>query len=69
MAKRENSNYTKTVNIFNDLEGYLNFCRTFGYKYDEADLYNQRSFSYRQYQKLLSGKEPKDMWEQDSKSI
>ena len=68
MAKRENFN-SKTQQIFDDLEGYLDFCRTYGYKYDEAELYSQRSYAYRQYSKLLSGKEPRDMWEQDSKNI
>ena len=68
MSKRESA-YTKTANIFNDLEGYLNFCRSYGYKYDESDLYNQRSYPYRQYQKLLAGKEPKDMWDVDSKNM
>lgn len=68
MAKRENHN-SKTQQIFDDLEGYLNFCRTYGYKYDEAELYSQRSYAYRQYSKFLSGKEPRDMWEQDSKNL
>lgn len=68
MAKRENVN-NRTQQIFDDLQGYLNFCREYGYKYDEADLYSQRSYAYRQYSKLLAGKEPRDMWEQDSKNV
>jgi hypothetical protein len=68
MSKRETT-YNKNEQIFNDLNGYLNFCRNYGYKYDESDLYSQRSYVYRQYQKFLNGKEPKDMWEQDSKNV
>lgn len=67
MAKREHG-YTKNDQIFNDLEDYLIFCKTFGYRYDESELYSQRSFVYRQYQKWINGKEPKNMWDQDSKT-
>ena len=68
MAKNDKAYNNARVNqIFDDLEDYLNFCREYGYKFDESDLYSNRSFAYRQYQKLLSGKQPKDMWEADSK--
>ena len=65
MSRNENVN--KTAQIFNDLEGYLDFCRYYGYRFDEADLYNNRSYVYRQYTKFLQGKPVKDMWEIDSK--
>lgn len=64
MAKNEK---TKINQIFEDLENYLNFCRDYGYRYDEADLYNNRSYVYRQYNKFVAGKEAKDMWAIDSK--
>lgn len=67
MAKRENSGYTKTAEIFNDLEGYLEFCKDYGYRYDESELYSQKSYIFRQYQKYLNGKEPKNMWDIDGK--
>jgi len=66
MAKNEK---TKINQIFDDLHGYLNFCRDYGYKYDEADLYNNRSYIYRQYTKFIAGKEVKDMWELDRKHV
>lgn len=53
--------------LFDDLDNYLNFCRDYGYKFDEADLYSQRSYAYRQYSKLTSGKQPRDMWAQDAR--
>lgn len=67
MAKTEIVKNESRVNqIFTDLENYLNFCRSYGYKYDESDLYNNRSYSYRQFTKFMSGKNFKDMWDQDS---
>ena len=67
MSKGGNKSNNVVNQIFDDLEGYRNFCRLYGYKFDEADLYKDRVFSYRQYTKFLQGKEPKDMWEVDSK--
>lgn len=69
MSKTEYKSNNKTKQIFEDLEGYLDFCRDFGYKFDEADLYSNRSFAFRQYTKFLQGKPAKDMWEIDSKNV
>jgi hypothetical protein len=67
---RSETKYNSRVNqIFDDLEMYLNFCRDYGYKYDEADLYNNRSFAFRQFTKFIAGKPAKDMWEVDGKSV
>jgi hypothetical protein len=52
--------------IFEDLEQYLRFCQDFGYKYDERDLYNWKSYAYQQYNKHVQGKFAKDMWNIDS---
>jgi hypothetical protein len=59
MAKNEK---VRIKQIFNDLENYLNFCKDFGYKYDEADLYNNRSYVFRQFTKFVAGKDVRDMW-------
>ena len=67
MAKYQHQSNPRVKQIFDDLEKYLEFCQDYGYKFDESTLYDMRSFAYRQYQKLLSGKQPKDMWEADSK--
>lgn len=69
MSKGEFKSNSRVNQIFEDLEQYLNFCRDFGYRYDEADLYNNRSFAFRQYTKFLQGKPAKDMWEVDGKPI
>ncbi len=62
-------NTTKTSNhvnqIFNDLDIYRNFCRDYGYRFDEADLYNQKSYIFRQFQKFIAGKPAKNQWELD----
>jgi len=48
--------------IFNDLEKYLAFCREYGYKYDESELYSNRSAAYRQYTKMITGKPARNNW-------
>lgn len=58
--------FKTTHQLFDDLENYLNFCREYGYKFDEADLYSQRSYVYRQYQKFASGKTARNQWDMDS---
>ena len=63
MAKSNVRPNPRTVQVFNDLDKYRNFCKEFGYRYDEADLYSNRSYVWRQYGKHLAGKEVKDQWE------
>ncbi len=62
-------NTTKTNNhvnqIFNDLDNYRNFCRDYGYRFNEAYLYNQKSYIFRQFQKFVTGKPVKNQWELD----
>jgi hypothetical protein len=64
MAKPNIQHNPKVKQIFEDLEKYLTFCQDFGYKFDEADLYNQRSYVYRQYSKFATGKPAKDQWQE-----
>lgn len=63
MAK--NTTTSRVNQIFNDLDKYRNFCRDYGYRFDEADLYSQRSYVFRQFQKFVSGKSVKNQWEID----
>ena len=53
--------------IFDDLENFLRFCQDHGYKFNEADLYNWKSYSYQQFSKFIQGKHAKDMWSLDSR--
>jgi hypothetical protein len=54
--------------IFDDLEKYRDFCVEYGYRFNEAELYNTKSYVYRQYTKLLQGKDIKSMWDVDMKA-
>jgi hypothetical protein len=65
MAKVIIKHNPKVKQIFDDLEKYLEFCVDYGYKFDEAHLYDMRQFAYRQYDKLKSGKYPKNCWADD----
>jgi hypothetical protein len=56
---------SRVKQIFDDLDNYRNFCRDHGYRFNEADLYSQRSYVYRQFQKFTSGKPVKNQWEVD----
>ena len=53
--------------VFEDLEQFQTFCRDFGYKFNEGDLYNWKSYAYQQFNKHLQGKFAKDMWAIDSR--
>ena len=65
MANNTKNSLSRVTQIFEDLDKYRNFCREHGYRFDEADLYSQRSYVYRQYQKFTSGKSVKNQWEVD----
>ena len=67
MARLTFRHNPKVQAIFEDLEQFLRFCQDFGYRYNEADLYNWKSYAYQQFNKHLQGKFAKDMWVQDSR--
>ena len=67
MAKFDIKPNPRVEAVFDDLENYLTFCQDFGYKYNEADLYNWKSYAYQQFNKHTQGKFAKDMWLQDSR--
>lgn len=69
MAKTEIKENSRVNQIFEDLEKFLDFCRTYGYPYDESDLYSNKSYAYRQFNKFLTGKAFKDNWSLDSKAV
>jgi hypothetical protein len=64
MAKTKFTPNPRVTEILDDLEQYLNFCRDYGYRYNEADLGNWKSYSYQQFNKFLQGKPAKNMWDQ-----
>lgn len=57
---------SRAEQVWEDLERYLNFCRDYGYRYNEADLYNNKKYPYQQFRKFTAGKNAKDMWSIDA---
>jgi hypothetical protein len=57
----------RVTEIFDDLEQYEEFCKDCGYRYNEADLYNFKSYAWQQYTKYTQGKNAKNMWDEDAR--
>jgi hypothetical protein len=53
--------------IFDELEQLQEFCREYGYRYNEADLRNFKSYAWQQYTKYSQGKNAKNMWWEDAR--
>lgn len=68
MAKHNYQSNPIVNQIFEDLEKYLEFTVEYGYKFDEADLYNNKSYVFRQFNKYINGKNVRNMWETDGKA-
>ena len=51
--------------VFRDLENYRDFCRDYGYKFNESDLY-RRNTPYNQFDKLRRGEYVKNNWDVDA---
>ena len=69
MAKPHIRHNPRVVEIFDQLEQYLGFCRSYGYRYNEGDLHNFRSYAWQQYSKFSQGKNAKNMWEEDARRL
>jgi hypothetical protein len=56
----------EVTKIFEDLESYQQFCRDYGYVFDESHLYNEvvgkNSTPYQEYLRLQRGRTPWDQW-------
>jgi len=57
----------RVIEIYEDLEKYLEFCQDYGYRYNEADLYNFKSYAFQQFNKYMLGKNAKNMWWEDAR--
>lgn len=64
MAKPARKN-PRTEQVWNDLEAYRDFCRTYGYVFREGDLYNMKTYPFQQFNKFRNGKNFKDQWDVD----
>jgi hypothetical protein len=67
MAKIAVRSNPKVTAIQEDLEHFLEFCQEYGYRYNEADLYNFKSYAWQQYNKYVQGKNAKNMWWEDAR--
>ena len=67
MAKIAIRSNPKVTAIQEDLEHFLEFCQEYGYRYNEADLYNFKSYAWQQYNKYVQGKNAKNMWWEDAR--
>jgi hypothetical protein len=52
-----------------ELDHFLDFCRDYGYRFNEADLYNFKSYAWQQYNKFSQGKNARDMWAEDARRL
>jgi hypothetical protein len=69
MAKQKFGSNPLTHKVHEDLEKFLDFCRDYGYRFNQADLYNFKSYAWQQYSKFTNGKNAKNMWEEDAKKF
>ena len=67
MAKITYKSNPRVAEIQEDLEKLLEFCQDYGYRYNEADLYNFKSYAWQQYNKYSQGKNAKNMWDEDTR--
>lgn len=69
MGKREHRLNPRVTEILDQLQQYLAFCRAYGYRFNEGDLHNFRSYAWQQYSKYTQGKNAKNMWEEDARRL
>ena len=69
MGKREYKLNPRAVQCQEDLSSFLEFCRDYGYRFREEDLYNFKAYAWQQYNKYSQGKNAKNMWVEDSRRL
>jgi len=67
MGKQQYRPSPRALAVQDDLAKFLEFCREYGYRYNENDLYNFKSYAWQQYSKSTQGKNVKNMWEEDAR--
>ena len=67
MGKREFRPNPRALAIMEDLDLFREFCVDYGYRYNEADLYNFKAYAWQQYNKFTQGKNAKNMWDEDTR--
>jgi len=59
----------RVAEIFDHLEQFQEFCQDYGYRYNEADLYNFKSYAWQQFNKYAQVKKAKNMWDEDTRRL
>ena len=67
MAKITIKSNPRVAEIQDDLDKLLDYCQDYGYRFNEADLYNFKSYAWQQYNKYSQGKNAKNMWDEDAR--
>ena len=67
MGKTQFKPNPRALAVMEDLSKFLDFCVDYGYRYNESDLYNFKSYAWQQYNKFTQGKNAKNMWEEDAR--
>lgn len=65
MAKPTFKPNPRVAEIFDALDNLREFCVDYGYRFNEADLYNFKSYAWQQFNKYSQGKNAKNMWTED----
>jgi hypothetical protein len=69
MSKPVIKQNARVQQILEDLDNFREFVVDYGYRFNEADLYNFKSYAWQQYSKYTSGKTAKDMWSEDARRL
>ncbi len=69
MAKPSFKPNPRVAEIFDHLERFQEFCVDYGYRYNESDLYNFKSYAWQQFNKFAQGKNAKNMWSEDMRRL
>ena len=57
----------RALAIVEELDRFREFCVDYGYRFNEADVFNFKSYAWQQYNKFTQGKNAKNMWEEDAR--
>ena len=67
MGKPTHRPNPRVLSILDDLDSFREFCVDYGYRFNEGDLYNFKSYAWQQYNKFTQGKNAKHMWDEDAR--
>jgi hypothetical protein len=69
MSKPQIKPNARVQQILEDLDNFREFVVDYGYRFNEADLYNFKSYAWQQYSKYTAGKMAKNMWDEDTRRL